>query len=90
MRTVGTRELKQNPHAVIQDVLHSAEEVEITSHGHPTGVRLVPDRPTRARWVPASALRGLTPLEHRDAVELHALVEEGRADDVQDPWEPNA
>jgi antitoxin (DNA-binding transcriptional repressor) of toxin-antitoxin stability system len=91
MHTVGTRELKQNPHAVIQRVLASDEEIEITTHGRPTGVRLVADRPARARWVTAQALADLRPLAAEDAADLRALVDAARdEDDVDDPWEPRA
>lgn len=88
METVGTRELKQNPHAVIQRVLGSDGAIEITTHGRPTGVRLVRDRPRRARWVSASDLAGIRPLDPADAADLRALVDGAREDDeVADPWE---
>lgn len=91
MRTVGTRELKQNPNAVIQHVLTSSEEVEITSHGRPTGVRLVPDRPARTRWVHASSLTGLRPLDEQNRADLHALLDADQGDDTLiDPWERRA
>ncbi len=91
METVGTRELKQNPQAVIQRVLTSDEEIEITTHGRPTGVRLVADRPQRARWVPAHALADLRPLADADAADLRDLVAADReGDEVRDPWEPRA
>lgn len=87
MTSVGTRELKQNPQAVIQRVLVSDEEIEITTHGRPTGVRLVRDRPRRARWVSAIDLAGIRPLADDDAADLRALVEESRDDDaITDPW----
>ncbi|GIG36774.1 type II toxin-antitoxin system Phd/YefM family antitoxin [Cellulomonas pakistanensis] len=91
METVGTRELKQNPQAVIQRVLSSDEEIEITTHGRPTGVRLVADRPQRARWVPAHALADLRPLDAEDAVELRELIAAHRDDaEPRDPWEDRA
>jgi antitoxin (DNA-binding transcriptional repressor) of toxin-antitoxin stability system len=57
MATVATRELKQNPHAVIQRVLESGEPVAVTAYGKPTGVVIAPERPVKRRWVPGSALR---------------------------------
>lgn len=91
MTSVGTRELKQNPHAVIQRVLASDEEIEITTHGRPTGVRLVRDRPRRARWISGSDLAGIRPLPDDHAADLRALVEASRDDDeITDPWETGA
>ena len=36
MKTVGIRELKRHPGAVLRRVLESGEEYEITAHGRPT------------------------------------------------------
>jgi antitoxin (DNA-binding transcriptional repressor) of toxin-antitoxin stability system len=57
MKTVGTRDLKQNPHTIIKRVLETGDDYEITAYGRPTGVRIVPDRPGPRRWVSARASR---------------------------------
>lgn len=47
MKTVGTRELKQNPHTVIERVRETGDEYEITAYGRPPGCgsfRIVPGR----------------------------------------------
>ncbi len=86
VQTVGTRELKQNPAAVIERVLESGERVEITAYGHSTGVVLAPEHLLPARWVPGSALDGLTPIEPAEAERWHADTAPERADEVSDPW----
>ncbi|ACZ32213.1 hypothetical protein Xcel_3213 [Xylanimonas cellulosilytica DSM 15894] len=90
--TASTRELKQNPAAVIKRVLETGDEVEITAHGHPTGVRLVPDNPGGPTpWVKGSVLMEIGPrsrTSRADAEELKALIDAARDDDdVVDPWE---
>lgn len=87
MRTVGTRELKQNPHTVIQRVLDTGDEYEITNYGRPTGVRIVPDHPSPRRWVPGSNLADIPPMSPRNAADWRADVESAMADEVADPWE---
>ncbi|QJW34864.1 type II toxin-antitoxin system Phd/YefM family antitoxin [Cellulosimicrobium protaetiae] len=89
METVGTRELKQNPNAVIRRVLDTGQEIEVTAYGTPTGVRLVPDRGRRsARWVPGSDLVGVPPMSPANAEDLVSQIEHAREDDlVRDPWE---
>ncbi|QAY69368.1 type II toxin-antitoxin system Phd/YefM family antitoxin [Xylanimonas protaetiae] len=93
MHTASTRELKQNPAAVIKRVLETGDEVEITAHGHPTGVRLVPDAPGGpAPWVQGSVLMEVRPrsrASRADAEDLRALIDAARDEDgdVVDPWE---
>ena len=91
MRTVGARELKQNPNSVIQRVLESGEEYEITSHGHRTGAKLVrSDRP-KASWVPGSALADLPPMGRENVNDLIEEIDDVRnADEVRDPWDEDA
>jgi antitoxin (DNA-binding transcriptional repressor) of toxin-antitoxin stability system len=88
MNTIGTRDLKQNPNAVIQRVLETGEEFEITAHGHATGVRLVPTHVGPARWVHGEVLNvdgpGLTPAE-TDA--WRADVDGTFDDEVTDSWD---
>ncbi|AEE46864.1 type II toxin-antitoxin system Phd/YefM family antitoxin [Cellulomonas fimi] len=89
MRTIGTRELKQNPHAVIEAVLASDQPIAITSHGRPTGVRLLADRPGPAPWVPGTALARLRTATTDDGLVLKAQIDAARDEDlVEDPWEP--
>jgi antitoxin (DNA-binding transcriptional repressor) of toxin-antitoxin stability system len=89
METVGTRELKQNPNAVIRRVLDTGQEIEVTAYGNPTGVRLVPDRGRpRARWVRGSDLAGVAPMSRENAESLVRQIEQERdAGLVRDPWE---
>lgn len=88
MNTIGTRDLKQNPNSVIQRVLETGEEFEITAHGHATGVRLVPTHAGPARWVVGDVLNadepGLTPAE---ADAWRADVADAFDDEVTDPWD---
>ena len=88
MNTIGTRDLKQNPNSVIQRVLETGEEFEITAHGHATGVRLVPTHAGPARWVRGDVLNadepGLTPAE---ADAWLTDVDDTFDDEVTDPWD---
>lgn len=59
MRTVAARKLKQNLRAVIQRVLETGEDHEITAHGQPTGVRLVRAGPRPKRWVTGAELMAM-------------------------------
>ncbi|MDT0303523.1 type II toxin-antitoxin system Phd/YefM family antitoxin [Streptomonospora wellingtoniae] len=90
METIGTRELKQNPQTVIQRVLESGDEFEITAYGRPTGVRLVPDHAQKRRWVSGAELMTITsasPLSPRDAASWREDVENAMDDELVDPWE---
>lgn len=90
MRTVTSRELKQNPAEVYHRVLESGEEHVITSHGRSVGVKLVPTVPDGPqRWVPASVLAAALPRLPRQNVEdLRRDLESLRdAEPLRDPWE---
>lgn len=87
MKTVGTRELKQNPHTVIERVRETGDEYEITAYGRPTGVRIVPDRPGPRRWVSGSSLADVTPMSPRNAAAWRSDIAQAMADEVADPWE---
>lgn len=89
MKTIGTRELKQNPQSAIRRVLESGEDLELTAYGRPTGVRLsaVPQH-QRSRWVSGAVLNLITPLPDEEAREFRRDVEELRGDDgLEDPFE---
>ncbi|WP_435738081.1 hypothetical protein V5D56_05665 [Cellulosimicrobium sp. PMB13] len=88
METVGTRELKQNPQAVIRRVLTSGQEVEVTAYGKPTGVRLVPDHGSRrSRWIRGDDLHGMETMSRENAADLKTEIERERDGDVvEDPW----
>jgi antitoxin (DNA-binding transcriptional repressor) of toxin-antitoxin stability system len=90
METVGTRELKQNPQAVISRVLEAGEPIEVTTYGKPTGVSLVPDEPRPQTWVRGGALKALRPLDDANRLAWKADIAELREDDVLDdlvdPW----
>ena len=88
MRYVATRELKQNPQSVIQRVLETGEDHEITSYGKSTGVRMVRNDPRPKRWVRESEMPEITPMSEentdswlRDLDDLYA------DDDFVNPWE---
>lgn len=87
MKTVGTRELKQNPQEVIRRVAENGEELQITSYGRPTGVRIVSDEPTPRRWVSGAALSDLPEMDAANAEAWQADVANAVDDDVRDPWE---
>ena len=86
MATASTRELKQNPSAVIRRVLHTRQGLEITAHGHDTGVKLVPSSPSPARWVSGSELNQSRPdawtSEQRERLhaDLAGIDDEGPVD----------
>lgn len=90
MQTVGTRGLKQNPHAVVQRVLDAGEPLEITTHGHPTGVSLVPDTPSRRRWVRGAGLGRIRPMDGHAAARLRHDLAGLDDDEPTDPWEARA
>lgn len=91
MATVGTRELKQNPHAVVRRVLETGEAVEVTTHGHPTGVALVPTTTGPRRWVRGTDLVRFAPLDDAARERFHDdLASVEHDDDVADPWGPRA
>ncbi|WP_136707629.1 type II toxin-antitoxin system Phd/YefM family antitoxin [Agromyces sp. H66] len=89
MRTITSRDLKQNPSEVYRRVLESGEEHVITSHGKSVGVKLVPDHPGPQRWVPAATLRaGLARLPHENVEEFLRDLEALRdAEPLRDPWD---
>lgn len=90
MRTIASRELKQNPADVYRRVLESGEEHVITSHGRSVGVKLVPAIPGGPeRWVPASVLTAALPRLPREDVDefLHDLESFRDAEPLRDPWE---
>jgi antitoxin (DNA-binding transcriptional repressor) of toxin-antitoxin stability system len=87
MKTVGARELKQNPHTVIQHVLQTGDEYEITSYGRPTVVRIVPDVRSPRRWVPGNSLADIPPMSPRNAAAWRTDIESAMDDEVSDPWE---
>ena len=86
MKTVGARELKQNPHTVIQHVLETGDEYEITSYGRPTGVRITPDSRSPRRWVRGADLVGAPPMSPSNSAAWRADVESAMDDEVEDPW----
>lgn len=91
MTTVGTRDLKQNPQAVLRRVLASGEPVEVTSHGHPTGVALVPLATGPRPWVRGAELAAITPLTDDAAQRLHDDLAAVDHDDAPaDPWAAGA
>lgn len=90
MKTVGMRELKQNPNEIIERVLESREELELTSHGRPTGVKLTPVARGRATWVSADALARVTPLDDSAAARYRDASAMLESEPVADPWAPES
>ncbi|GMA24906.1 hypothetical protein GCM10025864_26650 [Luteimicrobium album] len=91
METVGTRELKQNPQAVISRVLESGEPIEVTTYGKPTGVSLVPDERRPETWVRGSRLKTIRPLDEANHEAWQADMAKLReGDDLVDPWADRA
>lgn len=89
MRTITSRDLKQNPGEVYRRVLESGEEHVITSHGKSVGVKLVPDHPGPQRWVPAATLRARVPRLPQENVQefLRDLEALRDAEPLHDPWD---
>lgn len=89
MRKIGTRELKQNPQAVIQRVLETGEDHEITTYGQPTGVRLVRDEPRPKRWITGAELMAMDvePMSEADRDAWKKDMESFLAEEPTDPWE---
>lgn len=89
MRYVATRELKQNPQSVIQRVLETGEDHEITSYGQATGVRMVRDEPRPKRWVTGAELmaRDIEPLSRADRDAWQKDMEGFLAEAPTDPWQ---
>lgn len=86
MATVGTRDLKQNPLAVVRRVLETGEPLEVTTHGHPTGVALVPAAAAPRRWVRGADLTRITPMSGGEAERLHEDLAGIDDDEPVDPW----
>ena len=86
------RELKQNPHAVVTQVLAADEPFRLVSRGYDTGVVMQPAtaQSNPQRFVSGAALnamRNLAPLtaEQRQAWKDDIATAIGE-DDVEDPW----
>ncbi|MDH6180280.1 prevent-host-death family protein [Microbacteriaceae bacterium SG_E_30_P1] len=86
MDTVGLRELKQNPSAVVARA-ERGETITITVQGRPAA-RLVPIEVTRRRWVPADELAAALAEVPADATgwaeEAYAIRD---GDPLVDPWQ---
>lgn len=83
--TASTRELKQNPAEVIRRALDSGPEgIVITSHGNPTGVRMVREGGPQ-RWVSGAVLNQMrSSLSDTNRRELKSLIENERDNDLLD------
>jgi hypothetical protein len=90
MLQVGTRELKQNPHAVME-LVRRCGPAEVTVYGHPTGIYLTTSLPALAprRFVPGRELRAALPATNKqEQAEFKAILDGLRdTEDVADPWE---
>ena len=92
MSTVTMRELKQNPQAVVSQVLAANEPYRITSHGHETGVVVQPaqTKVTPRRSLPGSVLNEIfasAPLSPEQAQSWKEDIDAAVDDDITDPWE---
>ena len=88
MLTITTRQLKQNPAAVVREVLETGQSAEITAHGQPTGVLLTPAGSGRRTWVSGTAIaRTVAPLDAGQAQAWHDDLAASRDSDFgSDPW----
>jgi len=92
MPTVTMRELKQNPQAVVREILETAESFRVTSHGHDTGVVMQPAgvREQPQRFVSGEVLNDRSWITGLTSEQAHAWKEDIAAgiaaDDVVDPW----
>jgi prevent-host-death family protein len=86
MRTASTRQLKQNPAEVIRMVLADGQGVEVTAHGHPTGVLLVPARQTKQTWVAGSVLNAMDKMGRAEAEAWEEDMAAAPEVDLSDPW----
>ena len=92
MPTVTMRELKQNPQAVVSQVLAANETYRITSHGHETGVVV---QPAQTQVAPRPFLSGAVlneifataPLSPEQARSWKEDIDAAVDDEVIDPWE---
>ena len=87
------RELKQNPQAVVRQVLANGGAFKLTSRGYDTGVVIQPAqssaRPQRfVSGAVLNALKGLAPLTPAQALSWKQDIAEAIEDDaVADPWD---
>ncbi|MDR0283567.1 MAG: type II toxin-antitoxin system Phd/YefM family antitoxin [Propionibacteriaceae bacterium] len=92
MPTVTMRELKQNPQAVVQQVLATAQPFALTSRGYDTGVVIQPAAAavTPRRFVPGHSLDSVRRAAPLTATQAQSWLDDIRTvtdDDVTDPWE---
>lgn len=89
MKTIGIRELKQNPQAVIKEVQESGEEIAVTVYGKPTDVVIRRKGPTPQRWVKGAVLNQLAEgFQDLDTEAWKADIEDSPFnEDFDDPWE---
>jgi PHD/YefM family antitoxin component YafN of YafNO toxin-antitoxin module len=73
------RELKLNPHLVVERVLATGEPAEVLSHGRPTGVVLAPAAPLRRESVKGSVLKAaLGPPDPVEAEDMRRIIAQAR------------
>lgn len=85
MSSVGLRELKQNPSAVVARAEHG-ETIVITVQGRPVA-QLVPLAPQRRRWVPAAELARIFAEIGPDTTGWAEEYAARPEDPIIDPWE---
>ena len=92
MPTITMRQIKQNPHAVVEQILAANQRFRITSHGHDTGVVIQPATLATGpqRFVPGTDLQSIGTENPLTPAEVQAWLDDiysGFDDDVIDPWE---
>lgn len=86
MSSVGLRELKQNPSAVVARAEHG-ETIVITVQGRPVA-QLVPIAPVRRRWIPSAELAKIVAEIGPDTTGWYDEWYASRDNDpITDPWE---
>jgi len=85
MSSVGLRELKQNPSAVVARAEHG-ETIVITVQGRPVA-QIMPLAPVRQRWVPAAELDRIFAEIGPDTTGWAAEYATRPEGPIIDPWE---
>ena len=85
MQTIGLRELKQNPSAIVARVEHG-ESLTITVQGRPAA-QLIPLNQPKRRWISSEELDTALGSSRADGTGWLAELDASReGDPITDPW----